>query len=195
MLLIIELLFFVAGLWAIILGQVPVGLLKLLFGKGEYDLPPNQARLFGLLLSSPFPVSYIVLLTLTNSLGAKGAGYSIIFEIVYILIIITVSIIIARKARHPETGNIDGSISSASSLEKKTSGYGLRLLIIFGIGFLGFITLVSAITLVGAAITAVTVGSPSAGDFWSDIFPFIFMLGITGIGLFGILKLVQILRK
>jgi len=195
MLLIIELLFLFVGLWAIIVGKLPAGLFKLLFGQGDYELPPNQTRLFGLLLSSPFPVSTTVLLFLTNYFGIEGTGYAIIFEIVYILIIITTSIIIARKARHPETWDTDNRTSGATSEEKNTSGYGLRLLVMFGIGILGCITTISVLTFIGVVVSAVTVGTSPAGDFWSDIFPFIFMLMIIGIGLFGIFKLVQILRK
>ena len=79
MLLIIELLFFVAGFWAIISGKIPAGLFKFLFGKGEYELPSNKARLFGLLLLSPLPASFFVSFLLTVLLGTKGTGYGVIF--------------------------------------------------------------------------------------------------------------------
>jgi predicted permease len=102
-LLIIEVLLLVDGLWAIIFGKLPAGLFNFLFGLGEYKFPPNQTRLFGLLLSSPIPVSYLVSLLLTGLFGAKGIGYATIFTIIYILIIITASIIIVRKAKDPKT--------------------------------------------------------------------------------------------
>ena len=102
-LLVIELLFLLDGIWAIIFGKLPTGLFNFLFGLGEYKFPPKQTRLFGLFLSSPLPVSYVISLLLTNLFGAKGAEYATIFEIIYILIIMAASIIIVRKARDPKT--------------------------------------------------------------------------------------------
>jgi len=195
MLLIIELLFLVAGLWAIISGRIPAGLFKFLFGKGEYELPSNKTRLFGLFLLSPLPASFFVSSLLTVLLGAKGTGYAIIFDYIYILIVIITSIIVSRKTRHLETENTDNSQPISASSYQKTSNYGLRLLIIFGIVVLGCITLVSASSLIMVVISSVTVGTRWTGDFWSDIFPFIFSLMVIGIGSFSIFKLVQILRK
>ena len=102
-LLIIELLFLVDGLWAIIFGKLPVGLFNYVFGQGEYKFPPNQTRLFGLFLSSPIPISYLVSLLLTELFGAKGTQYAIIFEIIYLLTIMITSIIIVRNASHVKT--------------------------------------------------------------------------------------------
>lgn len=79
--------------------------------------------------------------------------------------------------------------------EQKINNYWFRLSIMFGIVILGFITLVSASSLIFTLISSITVGMRWTGDFWSDIFPFILMIAITGIGLFGTFKLVQALRK
>ena len=195
MLLIIELLFLVAGLWAIFSGKIPAGLFKFLFGKGEYELPSNKTRLFGLLLSSPLPASFFVSFLLTILLGAKGTGYAIVFEYIYIFAIIILSTIIARNTRRPEKQEIDNSQSVASPSEQKTSSYGVRLLIIFGIVILGCITITSFGSLLMVIISSITVGTRLTGNFWEDIFPFILMIAITGIGLFGIFKLAQVLRK
>ncbi len=104
-LLIIELLFLLDGIWAIIFGKIPTGLFNFLFGLGEYKFPPTQTRLFGLLLVSPLPVSYIISILFTSLFGANGAVYATIFEAAYILIIMGTSIIIVRKAREPKTKN------------------------------------------------------------------------------------------
>ena len=98
-LLIIEALLLVDGLWAIVFGKLPVGLFNFLFGLGEYKFPENQTRLFGLLLASPLLITYILSLILTSLLGAKGAGYAIVFGIIYILIITAASTIIVRNAK------------------------------------------------------------------------------------------------
>ena len=102
-LLIIEFLLLVDGVWAIIFGKLPVGLFNFLFGLGEYKFPPKQTRMFGVLLSSPIPVSYLVSLLLTKLFGAQGTLYATIFEGIYILAIMTASVIIVRNAKDRET--------------------------------------------------------------------------------------------
>jgi hypothetical protein len=195
MLLIIELLFLVAGLWTAISGKIPVGLFRFLFGKGEYDIPSTQTRLLGIFLLSPLPASFIISLFLTSLLGRKGTGYATLFELIYVFIVIITSIIVARKARHPRAQQIDDSLQVASASEQKTGRYGLRLLLIFAIVVLGCMISGSFLTLVMIIISSITVGTRWTGNFWSDIFPFILIIAIIGIGLFGIIKLVRILRK
>jgi hypothetical protein len=82
MLLIIELLFLVAGIWAIISGKITLGFLKFLFGNGDYKILPKQTRLLGIFIASPLPVSFIVSLIFIALFGTKGTGYAIIFEII-----------------------------------------------------------------------------------------------------------------
>ncbi len=66
----------------------------------------------------------------------------------------------------------------------------------FGIVILGCITITSVGTLLMVVLSSITVGTPRwTGNFWEDIFPFILLAAITGIGLFGFIKLVQFLRK
>ena len=195
MLLIIELLFIVAGLWAIITGKLPVGLFNFLFGKGEYELPSNQARIFGLFLASPIPVTFIVSFFLVVLMGEGVVGFTVGFEIIYILTVIITSIIVARKARHPRTKSTDISPLDESSFEQKTNSYNSRLLIMSGIAILGFITACSFFSLIGTVISGVTYGVRVTGDFREDIFPFILMVSIIGFGSFGIFKLFQKLRK
>ena len=195
MLLMIELLFLAAGLLAIISGKIPTGLLRFLFGKGEYELTSNKARLFGLLLLSPLPTSFFVSILLTALLGPNGTEYGVIFEYIYLFTVIIFSIFIARKTRHPEKQENDNPLSVATPSEQKTSSYGVRLLIIFGIVILSCVTVTSGGSLLMTIISSISVGTRWTGNFWEDIFPFILMVAVTGIGLFGIVKLVQVLRK
>jgi hypothetical protein len=101
-LLIIELLLLLDGVWAIIFGKLPVGLFNFLFGLGEYKFSPTKTRMFGVLLSSPIPVSYLVSLLFTQLFGAQGTLYATIFEGIYILAIMAASLIIVRNAKDRE---------------------------------------------------------------------------------------------
>ena len=101
-LLIIEALLLVDGLWAIVFGKLPVGLFNFLFGLGEYKFLPNQTRMFGVLLSSPIPVSYLVSLLFTKLFGTQGTLYATIFEGIYILAIMATSLTIVRNTKDRE---------------------------------------------------------------------------------------------
>ena len=85
MLFILELIFLVAGLWSLVSAKLPEGLFRLLFGKGIYKLPPNHARLYGLLLASPFPISLTVTFLLAVILGERSTGIALVFENIYFL--------------------------------------------------------------------------------------------------------------
>ena len=98
-LLIIEILFFIAGVWLIITGKIPGGLFQIMFGKGDYRLSPLHARLFGLLLASPLPVIFVVGFIYTLFFGQSNMGFLTIFEIVYDFIVAIAAIIIARRSR------------------------------------------------------------------------------------------------
>ena len=98
----IEILFLIAGVWLIFSGKVPQKFFKVLFGEGQYVLTPTKARLFGLVLASPFPVVIAVTIFLGVLFGENGFGFSIFFEIGYVIIIAITAIIVARKIRHPE---------------------------------------------------------------------------------------------
>lgn len=109
MLIAIELLFLVTGLWALVSGKFPAGLFKLLFGKGEYDISPNNARLFGFFLMSPLPAVYCVLVVAISVPGPNGVRYVPTFEYIYLFTVAIASIIIARKIKRPEQQNLDSS--------------------------------------------------------------------------------------
>jgi hypothetical protein len=95
MLIIIEILFLIAGLMLLVSGEVPSKLFQIMFGKGDYQLSPTQARLFGLLLASPLPI------------GLIAAD----FEIVYLIVVAIVAIIIARRSKQSKLPNKERSES------------------------------------------------------------------------------------
>jgi len=98
-LLIIEILFLIAGVWLLITGKIPGGLFQIMFGKGDYRLSPLHARLFGLLLASPLPVIFVVGFIYALFFGQSNMGFLTIFEIVYDFIVAIAAIIIARRSR------------------------------------------------------------------------------------------------
>jgi hypothetical protein len=100
-LLIIEILFFISGVWLLVSGKVPGGLFQIMFGKGDYRLSPLHARLFGLLLASPLPVVFGVSMLIAILFGQDQVASASIFEIVYDVIVVIIAIIIARRSRSP----------------------------------------------------------------------------------------------
>jgi hypothetical protein len=83
MLTIIEILFLLVGVLLLASGEIPNKLFQMMFGKGEYQLSPPQARFFGLLLTSPLLI------------GMTAPD----FETLYLLVVAVIAIIIARKSR------------------------------------------------------------------------------------------------
>jgi len=89
MLMLIEILFLIAGVWLLASGQVPNKLFRVMFGKGNYQLNPSNSRLLGLFLATPLLV------------GLIAAD----FEVIYIIVVAIVAIVIARRSRQaPEQG-------------------------------------------------------------------------------------------
>ena len=111
---IIEILFFVAGLWLIISGKVPESLFTVLFGKGHYELSSNQSRLFGLLLATPLPFAFLVGVILAILFGSDGVGFAAIFEIIYTVSVAIIAIIFARKSRQAITSDIKSPIEKGN---------------------------------------------------------------------------------
>lgn len=99
-LLIVEILFLIGGLWAIVSGKLPSRLFKILFGKGEYMAEPRDARLFGLLLASPLLISLLLGFILSLLFGTEGLVYANILEILIIITVSTIAIFAARKFKH-----------------------------------------------------------------------------------------------
>ena len=146
MLLILELLFLVAGLWALIIGKLPERIFRFLFGKGIYHLPAHKTRLFGLLLASPLPVSFTATFFLTIIFGERSTGIVLGFELVYFISVMILSIIIVRKIREP-VDQTQREFIDQSTNNVESRNYSSRLLIIIGLAIVSFITAIAVITL------------------------------------------------
>ena len=97
--LILEILFLVLGLWLLFTGKVPDRFFRPLFGKGDYFLPPRQARLFGLLLVSPIPLVFGLTYVLAALSRQNPLGVMSVFEIAYTLVVAVIAIVVARRSR------------------------------------------------------------------------------------------------
>ncbi len=75
---------------------------------------------------------------------------------------------------------------------KLSANYG-RMLVVLGIVVLACIIIRSALSLGLFVVTTIREGP--TGNFLSDQLPMIVLLLIVGLGVFGIYKLVQVLRK
>ena len=101
MLLIIELFFLATGLWTFASGKPPARMFRLLFGRGQYEIAPDKARLFGLFLASPLPLAFVVALGLAALQGGRASASAAYFEAFYVLAVAITSIVIARRIRRP----------------------------------------------------------------------------------------------
>ena len=195
MLLIIEILFLAVGLWAMVTGKVPESIFRFLFGKGEYGLSSIQPRLLGVLLASPLPVVLMVSVVLSIAVGDRATGYSLVFEVIYIVSIAIVTTIVARRLKGSQLAHIENISSTNVRLPHEQRRYATRLLIIAGIAILSCVTVTSGGTLIMTLASMVIYGATWTGNFWSDIFPFIAVISVTGLGILGIFKLFRLYRS
>ena len=194
MLLVIELLFLGAGLWALLSGKLPAGLLRILFGKGEYDLPASQARWYGLLLASPLPAALSVSFILAVALGERYRGPALAFEYIYLISVVIASLVIARKIRRPSERVPVQTYPEAAQAPRQGRSYGARLLIILGLAILSCIAVGAAGTLVMTLIASLAVGTRVTGDFSQDVLPFLLLVVTIAVALAASLRLLKLLR-
>jgi cobalamin biosynthesis protein CobD/CbiB len=89
----------IAGVWALVKGSLPAGLLKTLLGEGDYRTDSRTARFFGSLLVVPFVVFILsVVWTATASEQAAIISSAIHF-IVFLIVVLTVAMW-ARQIRN-----------------------------------------------------------------------------------------------
>ncbi len=98
---VLEICFLVAGIALLFTGKVPKSIFQVMFGKGEYFLPPMQARLFGAVLASAAPLIFTVSFLLGLLALENADTMATAFEIVYDLFIAVVALVVARKIRKP----------------------------------------------------------------------------------------------
>ncbi len=115
-LLIVEILMLIAGLWALITGKLPEKLFKVLFGKGNYQAEPKQARLLGLLLASPLPLAFLSGLILALLFGAEGAQFAGLVEILIIIIVCIAAVIFVSKFKNQPVEKQDDDANIINSI-------------------------------------------------------------------------------
>jgi len=187
--------FLATGLWALIAGKLPAGLLRLLFGKGEYQVPTARARLYGLILASPLPAAFLVSALLRVILGSKVTGPAIAFEYFYLVTIIIASIFVTRSLRRPIEARVAEASVATEPGRRPEISYATRLVIIFGLAVLTFITLVAAGSLVMTIVSLLRFGGTVTGDFSKDFLPFIIVTIVVALGVFGSIKLIKLLKR
>ena len=195
MLLIVELIFLAVGLWAMVAGKVPESVFRFLFGKGEYGLTPSQTRLLGALLASPLPVVILVSSVLTLIFGEKATGYTLIFEVIYIISVAIITTIVARRLKSSQFAHIENVTSTMVQVPHEQRSYRTRLLILAGIAILSCVTVTGGSTLIMTIVSSIIYGATWTGNFWSDIFPFIVVISVTVLGILGIIKLYRLYRS
>ena len=114
MLLIIEILMLVTGLWAIFAGKAP----SFLIGGGKYQIDGMYARLLGVLLILPLPTAFLGAIVLVVLIGEDGTGYAAILEIGTVAIIGIFVMILIRVI-----GKTDAEADPTEALiARKTNG-------------------------------------------------------------------------
>ena len=117
MLFVIETILFFAGIWTIAKGRLP------LFISGpQYQVEGRNARLLGIILILPVPVSFIASLLLILFFDKNTAlAYASLVEIFTIIIVLVGSLVFIRRVGQPiigsdDVGNIIGDVSSVKPI-------------------------------------------------------------------------------
>jgi len=124
MLLVIEIIMLIAGLWAVATGKLP----SLLFGGPRYKLEGRGVRLLGVVLVLPIPVVLAGSVVLALFLGEEATGYATVLELIIVVGVGIAALTISRVIRQPSVAS-DGSgkvLGSAPDIEaiigKKAQG-------------------------------------------------------------------------
>ena len=189
MLFIIELLLLAAGLWALVLGRLPTGLLRLLFGKGEYTLPPNRARWYGILLASPLPIAASATLLLTVLFGERSTRAAILFEYLYLITVVIASIVLARRIREPPEAATPQASVVVAQAAREPRRYGAQLLVIFGLAVL------SCMALGGIGTLYMAIAATLAGNAPPNILPIALPIAVLVAAVAGVIQLLELLRR
>jgi hypothetical protein len=192
MIFILGVIFLVIGLWLVISAKPPEGLLQLLFGKGNYEISPDRARIFGLLLASPLPITKLVEFILSEIFGGRFAEIALVFEPIYFLVVFILTIVVAWRIRSRVEQQTQDAMGNMESLQLPRR-YVKRFIIIAGLALtsliaLGSFFILSMILFLGS----VGMGLTMSGDFSRDFLPFIILLCF---GLFGSIMLIRVLKE
>ena len=102
LLLVIETFLLMVGVWVLSTGEIPDRLFKLLFRTSSYLVPSMKARLFGLLLASPIPLTFLILFLL-GAVGIDSSQFSPFLEIGILIVILAVAVLYSRDLNTPSS--------------------------------------------------------------------------------------------
>ena len=191
MLFILRLAFLVIGLWLVSSAKPPEGLLRLLFGKGNYELSPDHARLLGLLLASPLPISMLAKFILGGIFGSRFDDIAMAFESIYFLAVLILAIVISWRIRRQVKQQPQDTTTNMGNLQH-TRSYVERFFIMAGLALTSLIALGSLFILaIALFLGSVGIGLTMSGDFSRDFLPFILLIGFGLCGSIMLLRLVK----
>jgi len=190
----IDIIFFLAGLFALIAGKLPKTVINLLFGKGEYIISATRLRLIGLLLTIPLPASFILSTLVAVLFGYQNTIIMSIVEISFMVTAFTVAVTFIQPTKIISTISSD-AISPPARKAVKELSYGKRILVLLGIIVL--IVFVISNFLVSILYFSLTIRDIVTGQiqFFEDLIFTGISFVIMVLSIFGIVKLVIVLRK
>lgn len=97
MLIILEVLFFIFGLYVITTAKLPA----FLIGGGGYRIEGPNVRLLGLLLAIPLPGALVVGFIMGFLFGEQVIGYLTICEVTFVILVAVIAVIAVHKIRVP----------------------------------------------------------------------------------------------
>ncbi len=104
----LEIILGIAGIWILLVGKVPGWIV----GEKGYEITGNKARLVGLILLLPIPITLVGGALLVLLFGEAGAGYSFLLEIAAFIVAMISALVLMRKYRVP-TAIIQGKDSTS----------------------------------------------------------------------------------
>lgn len=191
----LDLLFFIAGVWALIAGSFPKSIFKLLFGKGEYEMPSSKVRVIGLFLAMPLPITFLASIVITAVFGKK---YTVYTNIIEFGLMAAVAVVVIAMIRSPKKEPVyqAGDVPNITFDEQKNElSYGKRVLIMLGIMVLVFIVLGNIAGFIMGLMMTVQDIVADHSRFLTDFGFFGLTTLIMGLSIFGIVKLIKKLRE
>ena len=139
MILVLEIIFLISGLWAIFTGKLP----STLFSSAKYEIEGTAVRLLGVLLVLPLPVAFLGGVVLALLFGERATGYATIFEIVVVLGVAVIALVAVRFIRKPKmvtdgAGDVVPISDTEANIARKAQGALMYALL----GILGFTAIV-----------------------------------------------------
>jgi hypothetical protein len=138
MLLAIEVILLISGIWALVTGKLP----SFLFGGPKYKLEGRGVRLLGVVLLLPIPIALVVGVVLGLLFGEEAQAYAMLFELVIVVGVGVVAVIFSRLIRKPLEETEDEQERQEAEIEAeighKVQG-SLIYLLLSGLGFTSII--------------------------------------------------------